>query len=140
MSDIFRARIEAMRLSFYDNSPRNRLINLPTNGSRRMLVLQGSARALRDILDAGQALEIGKDIETQISLPLAREILSEILEEDALLQDRQGLSAIQLGLGIAAWKHSKTGKLLYAPLVLEPIQQPAGGGTGRVALDGPMAA
>jgi hypothetical protein len=121
MSDIFRARIEAMRLSFYDNSPRNRLINLPANGSRRMLALQGSARALRDVLDAGQALEIGKDIETQISLPVAREILCEILEEDALLQDRQGLSAIRLGLGIAAWSHPKSGRMHYAPLILKPI-------------------
>jgi hypothetical protein len=121
MTDIFHARIEAMRLSFYDNSPRNRLINLPSNGSRRMLVLQGSARALRDALDAGQALEVGKDVETQISLPLAREILCEILEEDALLQDRQGLSAIRLGLGVTAWNHPKTGKILYAPLILKHV-------------------
>ena len=84
MSDILHARIEAMRLSFYDNSPRNRLINLPADGSRRILVLQGSARAIRDALDAGQVLEIGKDVETQISLPLAREILCEILRTKML--------------------------------------------------------
>ncbi|WP_201838465.1 DEAD/DEAH box helicase [Microvirga zambiensis] len=126
MSDIFHARIEAMRLSFYDNSLRNRLINLPANGSRRMLVLKGSARALRDALDAGQILEIGKDLETQIPLPLAREILCEILEEDALLQDRQGLSAIRLGLGVAAWNHPKSEKLLYAPLILKSVQLEVG--------------
>jgi hypothetical protein len=122
MSNILHTRIEAMRLSFYDNSLRNRLINLPNRDSRRVLVLQGSARALRDALDAGQVLEIGKDIKTQIPLPLAREILCEILEEDALLQDRQGLSAIRLGLGVAAWNHPKSEKLLYAPLILKSVQ------------------
>jgi hypothetical protein len=121
MTDIFHARIEAMRLNFYDNSPRNPLINLPANGSRRMLVLQGSARALRDALDARQVLVVGKDIETKIPLTLTRAILCEILEEDALLQDRQGLSAIRLGLGVAAWKHPKSGKVLYALLILKPI-------------------
>jgi len=126
MSDILHARIEAMRLSFFDNSPRNRLINLPANGSRRLLVLKGSARALRDALDAGQVLEVGKDINTQIPLPLAREILCEILEEDALLQDRQGLSAIRLGLGVAAWHHPKSEKLHYAPLILKPVHLEVG--------------
>jgi hypothetical protein len=126
MSDILHARIEAMRLSFYDNSPRNRLINLPAAGSRRLLVLKGSARALRDALDAGQVLEIGKDVETQISLPLAREILREISDEDALLQDRQGLSAIRLGLGVAAWHHPKSEKLHYAPLILKPVHLEVG--------------
>jgi hypothetical protein len=126
MSDILHARIEAMRLSFYDNSPRNRLINLPANGSRRLLVLKGSARALRDALDAGQVLEVGKDINTQIPLPLAREILCEILEEDALLQDRQGLSAIRLGLGVAAWHHPKSEKRHYASLILKPVHLEVG--------------
>jgi AAA domain/Protein of unknown function (DUF4011) len=121
MSDIFNARIEAMRLSFYDNSLRNRLINLPANGSRQMLVLQGSARALRDALDAGRILEVGKDFETQIPLTLARDIIREILEEDALLQDRQGLSAIRLGLGVAAWNRSKSSRVLYAPLILRSV-------------------
>jgi hypothetical protein len=122
MSDIFQARIEAMRLSFHDNSPRNRLVNLPNRDSRRVLVLQGSARAIREALDDGQVLEIGKDIETEISLPLAREILCEISEQDALLQDRQGLSAIRLGLGVAAWTDPKSGKVLYAPLLLKSVR------------------
>jgi hypothetical protein len=67
------------------------------------------------------SLQIGKDLKAAIPLAETRSILEEIAAEDRKLRDQQGLSALNLGLGIVAWEEADE-TYCFAPLYLQSIE------------------
>jgi hypothetical protein len=115
-------RIEAMRSAILSTSLSNRLIDLPRNSASRLIRFNGSAQAIRDALAAGQHLEVGKDLlQTEGSADSTRLNLKKMISADAALQDLQGLSALQIGLGVIDWI-DEVNQWRSAPLVLWPIR------------------
>ena len=93
-----------MRSAILSTSLSNRLIDLPRNSASRLIRFNGSARAIRDALASGQPLEAGKDLlQTEGSADSNRLNLKKMISADAALQDQQGLSALQIGLGVIDW-------------------------------------
>ena len=115
------AHLEAMRASVFHTSDQNPLTTLPRSGSRRILPLEGSAYAAQAALASMQSLQIGEDLKTAIPLAETRSILEEIAAEDRKLRDQQGLSALNLGLGIVAWEEADE-TYCFAPLYLQSIE------------------
>ena len=110
-----------MRSAILSTSLSNRLIDLPRNSASRLIRFNGSARAIRDALASGQPLEAGKDLlQTEGSADSNRLNLKKMISADAALQDQQGLSALQIGLGVIDWI-DETNQRRSAPLVLWPI-------------------
>ena len=115
------AHLEAMRASVFHTSDQNPLTTLPRSGSRRILPLEGSAYAAQAALASMQSLQIGAELKTAIPLAETRSILEEIAAEDRKLRDQQGLSALNLGLGIVAWEEADE-TYCFAPLYLQSIE------------------
>ena len=115
------AHLEAMRASVFHTSDQNPLTTLPRSGSRRILPLEGSAYAAQAALASIQSLQIGAELKTAIPLAETRSILEEIAAEDRKLRDQQGLSALNLGLGIVAWEEADE-TYCFAPLYLQSIE------------------
>lgn len=114
------AHLEAMRASVFHTSDQNPLLTLPRSGSRRILSFAGSAYAVRTALASMQSLQIGEELKAAIPPEETRSILEEIFAEDQKLRDQQGLSALNLGLGMVAWEEAED-SYCFAPLFLQPV-------------------
>ena len=115
------AHLEAMRASVFHTSDQNPLTTLPRSGSRRILPLEGSAYSAQAALASMPSLQIGEDLKAAIPLAETHSILEEIAAEDRKLRDQQGLSALNLGLGIVAWEEADE-TYCFAPLYLQSIE------------------
>jgi hypothetical protein len=115
------AHLEAMRASVFHASDQTPLTTLPRSGSRRILPLDGSAYSAWAALTSMPSLQFGKDLKAAFPLAETRSILEEIAAEDRKLRDQQGLSALNLGLGIVAWEEADE-NYCFAPLYLQSIE------------------
>jgi hypothetical protein len=115
------SHLEAMRSSVFQTSDQNSLITLPKSGSRRIVPFEGSAYSVKTALASMQNLQIGEELKAAAPSKELRSILEEILAEDRKLRDQQGLSALNLGLGIVAWEEDDE-SYCFAPLFLQPIK------------------
>jgi hypothetical protein len=108
-----------LRTLLFDTAGQSSLVNLPRQGSRRVLAFTEEAGKTMKVLRAKGSLQLGQDVKA--ASDEASLILKEMLDEDHKLRDQQGLSALHLGLGIACWEESDD-TYCFAPLLLQPVE------------------
>ncbi|WP_046868785.1 DEAD/DEAH box helicase [Microvirga massiliensis] len=117
--------VAEMRRSLYDTSLRNRLVNLSLDRRARIIRFTGLASEIRDQLSRGDILELGSDLlKTTGSAEEARSKLKDVVVADNALRDEQGISSLQIGLGLLKWidESGSDPRERYAPLLLWPVQ------------------